>query len=218
MEKTQAVCPSCSPNVPVSHTVLKNTKEMLLKCKICNTVHKHKKPREVGVRVIVSKGGVSFQSKAMLSGTIRIGDEFIVDDESIGEATLVQVTSIEVGNKRERSASAEDIKTIWARDVDEVTVKISLPKGKVTQSIEMKVDGNKEFVVGEKLRLDHKELRIKQIKLKKGSFKRKKGVAIAAKYIHRIYVEADKPVKTSKNIIRDSVWSLRSRRTGWSRN
>ncbi len=199
MEKILITCPSCSPDTPVTHIVLKNGIEALLQCMECSTVHRHKKPREIGVKVIVSKEDKSFQTTAMLSGTVKIGDEFIVDDESTGETHLIQVTSIEVGNTRKKSARVEDIKTIWGRDIDEVTVKISLPQGRITHSIEMKVDGNKEFIIGEKLRLNHKEVKIKQIKLRKGGFKREQGMKVAAKYIQRIYAEGEKSRKTKRS-------------------
>ncbi len=179
------------------------------------------KSRKVLVRVIVSKGAESFHMRALLSGIIRVGDEFVVDDETTGEAHPVQVTSIESGDKRLGSAQVEDIKTVWARAIEEVAVKISIPLGEITESIEMQVQGDMEFVIGEKIKINNRELEIKQIKIREGSFKRLKGIAIKAKNIKRIY--ADAGIRKTKKIFRgggrvvikkrESVWSLKYKKT-----
>ncbi len=223
MEKIEVPCPSCSPAAPVSHIILKGTRDLLLQCEECGSVRKEKKPRKVPVRVIVSKGEKSIHASAMLSGIIGKGNELVIDDEATGEASLAQVTSLEVGDKRKESAAAEDIKTIWARGIDEVLVKIAVSHRETTESIEMRVPGEREFVIGEKVKLNNRELKIIRIKIRAGAFKSRKGVAIKAKNIKRIY--ADTGIKEPKRISRaggervvikkrESVWSLKSRRTG----
>ncbi len=221
MEKIETPCPSCSPLMPVPHLILKGTKDMLLQCEECNSVHKERKTKNALVRVIVSKGDKSIHTRAMLSGTIRTGDELIIDDEQTGEAALVRVTSLEVGVKRTDFAKAEDIKTIWARAIDEVIVKIAISHRETTESIELRVPGDREFVIGEKVLVNNRELKIIRIKIRDGGFKSRKGVAIKAKDIKRIY--ADSGIKEPKRISkgervvikrRESVWSLKSRRTG----
>jgi len=223
MEKIEVPCPSCSPDTPVPHIILKGTKDVVLQCVECSAVHKEKKPRKVLVRVIVSKRGESIHTRAMLSGTIRKDDELIIDDEATGEAMLAKVTSIEVEDKRKDFASAEDIKTIWARSIDEVVVKIAISHRETTESIEMRVPGEREFVIGEKVDVNNRKLKIVRIKIRDGGFKSRKGVAIKAKDIRRIY--ADSGIKEPKRFSRaggervvikkrDSVWSLKSRKTG----
>ncbi len=223
MEKIEVPCPSCSPKTPVPHVVLKGSEELLLQCDDCGAVHKEKKPRKVLVRVILSKGERSIHTRAMLSGTIKKDDELIIDDESTGEASLVRVTSVEVGDKRMDSASAEDIKTIWARGIDEVVVKFAISHRETTESIAMRVPGEREFVIGDKVEVNNRKLKIIRIKIRGGGFKSRKGVAIKAKDIKRIY--ADSGIKEPKRISRaggervvikkrESVWSLKSRRTG----
>lgn len=222
MERIEVECPSCSPTTPVPHVVLKGTKEVRVQCEACGSVQRRKKPRDVQVRIIVSKGDQSFHRKAVLSGRIQMGDEFLVDDEATGEADLVQVTSLEVGEKRESSGDAEDIRTIWARTVDEVPVKISVPHKEVTESIEMRVPGDREFVVGETIRVNSRELVLKQIKIRDGNFKRRKGASAAAKEIKRIYAEPEfrerrTLSKRGRRVVikkRDSLWSLKSKGTG----
>ncbi len=221
MDKIEAPCPSCSPVIPVPHLILKGAKDMLLQCEECNSVHKERKTKNALVRVIVSKGDKSIHTRAMLSGTIRTGDELIIDDEQTGEAALVRITSLEVGDKRMDFAKAEDIKTIWARAIDEVIVKIAISHRETTESLELRVPGDRKFVIGEKVLVNNRELKIIRIKIRGGGFKSRKSVAIKAKDIKRIY--ADSGIKEPKRISkgervvikrRESVWSLKSRRTG----
>ncbi len=178
------------------------------------------KPREVQVRFIVSKGKESLHRRALLSGTVKTGDELFIDDETTGEANLVQVTSIEIGDKRKESAAAEEIKTIWARTIDDVIVKIAVHHKETTESIEMCVPGDREFVVGDKVKVDARELKIMRIKIRDGGFKSRKGTAVRAKDIKRIYADSGKreSVRISKGervVIkkRESVWSLKYKRT-----
>jgi uncharacterized Zn finger protein len=225
MENIEVECPSCSPDEPVPHTILKDAKELLLQCDECRAVHRHKTEKaktEVPVRVIVSKGEVSFHRNVLLSGRIKTGQELLVDDEATGEANLVEVTSIEVGDKRKESALARNIKTIWARTTDEVTVKIAINYRETTDSIEMKVPGDREYVIGDKITVDNRNVIIVRIKIRNGGFKKRSGVRVYAKYISRIYTEPS--VKEPKRISRsggrivikkrESVWSLKSKRAG----
>lgn len=179
------------------------------------------KPKDVQVRVIVSKGSESLHRRAVLSGIIKTGDELLIDDETTGEANLVRVTSIEVGDKRKDSAAAGDIKTIWARAVDDVIVKIAVPERETTESIEMRVPGEREFVIGEKVLVNNREFKIIRIKIRDGDFKSKNGIAIKAKDIRRIYADSGtmEPRKISKGERvrikkRESVWSLKYKKTG----
>jgi len=191
-----------------------------LRCEECGSVHRSKKPRIVPVRVIVSRGEESFNVTSLLSGIIRVGDEIIVDDEKTGEAYHVQISSIEVGDKRKESAKVEEIKTVWARAVDEVMVKIAVSRRETTESIEMKIEGDREFTIGEKVKVNSRELKIIRIKIREGGFKSKKGIAVKARDIRRIYAEPEsmEPRRVSKGervVIkkRESVWSLKHKKT-----
>lgn len=223
MENIETICPSCSPDNPVPHTILKGKKDVLLQCDECKSVHKEKKARNVLVRVIVSKGKESIHTKAMLSGKIRKEDELIIDDEATGETYLVKITSIEAGDKRPDEANAEEIKTIWARAIDEAIVKFAVSHRETTESISMRVPGDREFVIGDKVEVNNRKLKIIRIKIRDGGFKSRKGVAVKAKDIKRIY--ADSGIKEPKRFSRaagerivikkrESVWSLKSKGTG----
>jgi uncharacterized Zn finger protein len=218
MEKIKVLCFSCSPETPVPHTVLKGTRHVLLQCNDCGSVHKEKKPRKLQVRVIVSREEKSIHTHATLSGIIKTGDELIIDDEKTGEANLVKVTSIEAGDKRVDESLAEDIKTIWARAIDEVLVKIAISRRQTTESIEMRVPGDREFVIGDKIHVNNRDMKIIRIKIRGGKFKSRNGVSIRAADIRRIY--ADSGIKNVGQISRgggeririkkrDSVWSLK---------
>ena len=173
MENIETICPSCSPDDPVSHTVLKGKKNVLLQCDKCRSVHKEKKPGNYLVRVIVNKGKESIHTKAMLSGIVRKEDELLIDDEKTGEAFLVKVTSIEIGDKRPDEADAKEIKTIWSRAIDEAIVKFAISHRETTESVSMRVPGDKEFVIGDKVEVNNRKLKIIRIKIREGGFKSK---------------------------------------------
>lgn len=226
MEKIELICPSCSPDSPVLHTILKGTRDVLLQCNDCGSVHKEIKQKTMQVRVIVSKEEKSFHMRATLSGIIKTGDELIIDDEKTGEANLVKVTSIEAGNKRVDEALAEDIKTIWARAIDEVLVKIAISHRQTTESIEMRVPGDQEFVIGDEIHVNNRDLKVIRIKIRGGKFKSRRGVSVRAADIRRIY--ADSGIKSVGQISRggesirirkrESVWSLKYKGKDSSKN
>lgn len=194
MKNIDTPCPSCSPE---------------------------KKEKKVPVRVIVSIGEKSLRIRTLLSGVIRVGDELVIDDEISGVAYPVHISSIEVSDKRKESAQADEIKTIWARAIDEVVVKIAISHRETTESIEMKVPGDREFIIGEKIKVDSRELKIIRIKIRDSGFKSRKGVVIKASDIKRIYAESGQrePRRFSKageRIVikkRESVWSLKTKKT-----
>jgi uncharacterized Zn finger protein len=194
MKNIDTPCPSCSPE---------------------------KKEKKVPVRVIVSIGEKSLRIRTLLSGVIRVGDELVMDDETSGVAYPVHISSIEVSDKRKESAQADEIKTIWARAIDEVVVKIAISHRETTESMEMKVPGDREFIIGEKIKVDSRELKIIRIKIRDSGFKSRKGVAIKASDIKRIYAESGQrePRRFSKageRIVikkRESVWSLKTKKT-----
>lgn len=219
MEYIETPCPSCSPDEPVSHKVLKGT---IVKCEECGEIHSEKVEKKVPVRVIVSIGDKSVRIRTLLSGIIRVGDELVMDDETSGEAYPVQISSIEVGDKREEGAHVDKIKTIWARAIDEAVVKIAISHRETTESIEMRVPGDREYVIGEKIKVDSRELKIIRIKIRDGGFKSRKGDAVKASDIKRIYAESGQrePRRISRGgeriVIkkRESVWSLKAKKTG----
>ncbi len=149
---------------------------------------KEKKP--VRVRVIVSsgdrsyKGGVEFYA----GESIRVGDEIIV--ELPDRVTLAEITAIELKNgKRGSEAVISEIETIWTREVEEVFVKISLHKGKYTESVKIKVPGEEVFRINETLRISGKPYRVIRIRTRDGRVLRSPFQEALAKEIVRIYAK-----------------------------
>ena len=193
-EIIQVECPECSPDEPVPHNILKEKPGLLVKCTQCDTVHPHQKEktRAVSLRVVVSSEDKSASRRITLDSeeVISIDDEFVVEDESGEDANFVEVTSIESGGKRVNKARADSILTIWARSTDNVNAKISINKGWQTKSFEIKVDGEKEYTIGETLSANSETFRIKKIKLRDGSSVDRRGAMVPAKHIRRIFSDS----------------------------
>ena len=148
-------CPACSPERPVGHEVLADGGQATVRCTDCGHVHKRALPDEQTVerRVVVSQDGESFATTAEMPATeqIAVGEEFLVEtDEAFVTA---RITSLELADRRQESATAADVKTIWSRAVGNVAVDVTAhPKDgrrEGTRSFELRVPGDYEFVVGE---------------------------------------------------------------------
>ena len=115
-------CPICGSddfdilNSKQKSSKKKITEEYLLKCVDCGHVFKNvvssKKPQLY--RVIISKQGESIKTFIELSPN----DELAVGDSLLTEEGQVEITSIEIENKRVKKALVEDIVTIWANSVE----------------------------------------------------------------------------------------------------
>lgn len=193
-EILQAICPVCSQDEPIPHRILKEKPDLLIKCMQCNAVHSHsmEKMETRSIRVVVSTGDISESRRLTLDSNdiISKGDEFVVENDSTGEANFVLVTSIESGGKRVDSARANGIQTVWARSTDRVRAKVSVTKGWQTESIHMDVPGDQQFTVGEIVSSGDHGFIIKKIKIKDGKFLKKEGQSAQAKYIKRIFADS----------------------------
>ena len=115
-------CPICgSDDIEILNSKQKTTKkkfteEYLLKCEDCGHVYKNtislKKPRPY--RLIISEQDKSHKTTIDLSPS----DELRTGDTLLTEFGQVEVTSIEVGDKRVEKSSIEDVNTIWASSVE----------------------------------------------------------------------------------------------------
>ena len=115
-------CPICgSDEIEILNSKQKTTKkkyteEYLLKCEDCGHVYKNiislKKPRPY--RLIISEQDKSHKTTIDLSPS----DELRVGDALLTELGQVEVTSIEVGDKRVEKSQLEDVTTIWASSVE----------------------------------------------------------------------------------------------------
>jgi len=187
IEVMEAACPQCSPEEEVMHTVVKS---QLIKCEKCGFIHRlpHEKKKEITLKVIVSREGESFPQhiKVNEDEELHAEDEFVVD---IGEEVSgVRIHSLELktGGRSER-AKARDVRTIWARAIDEVVVKIAVQRLGETESLDYKINGDYEFTIGDILKLKGYEVVITSIKEREGGIFKRAGKSMKAKDIKRIY-------------------------------
>jgi len=150
-------CPSCSPDLETVHEVLSpGGGSLTVRCSECGHVHKiqPEAEREVTLDVVVSQDDESFTANVTTPAeeTVELGDEFLLETEDV--LATVRVTSIEIGEmKRADSAPAEEVETVWTREVDNVSVNVTVHpqdgRQEDSRSITVYVPGDYEFTVGE---------------------------------------------------------------------
>lgn len=187
-------CPICgSKDAEILNSKQKSSKkkvieEYLLKCESCGHVYKNtvlfKKPR--AYRLIISQQDESIKTTIDLlpNDELKKGDILLSD---IGQ---VEVTSIEVDDKRVNKAVLEDVNTIWASSV-EIPVRIGFSvdlHGKV-DSYKVDLDRDFEIAPGDIVRIDKHIVKVHVIKTQER--KLTSGFAKAG-IIKRVY---SKPVK-----------------------
>lgn len=185
--KREIYCDSCKEET--LHTLI-NPSKHLFQCDVCGSVVEAAPEKKIELRAIISRDDVSERGKIEVpkSEVLTKGDEIVVE---VGEGYRIgEITSIELRNgKRVDVANAEDIETVWLRDVGEVKVRISLHKGPVTTPYEIFTSGEVEFTVGEILPVEGRQYRITRIKLINGGLLKKEGRSAKAKEIRRIYAQ-----------------------------
>ncbi|MET1124997.1 MAG: HVO_0476 family zinc finger protein [Archaeoglobaceae archaeon] len=180
-------CDACKEET--LHELVREEKK-LYRCTVCGTHTVYSAPRELELRAVISRGSRSEvgRLRVRVGELIRKGEEYIVetdDGHRIGEVTSIELKK----GVRSEAAVAEDVATVWLRDVGEVIVKFSLHKRSVTTPYKMLVDGETEFEVGEVLEIDGKKFRVHRIKLKEGGVLRKVGSRARARDIKRVYAK-----------------------------
>ncbi|SIS21649.1 HVO_0476 family zinc finger protein [Natronorubrum thiooxidans] len=157
-DRVPTPCPSCSPELETVHEVLTTTEgggTVTVRCSECGHVHKiqPEREREVTLDVVVSQEGESFTANVTTpeDATIEVGDEFILETEEV--LSTVRVTSLELdGQKRTDEADADEIETVWTREVDNVAVNVTVhPQDgsrNDSRSITLHVPGDYEFEIG----------------------------------------------------------------------
>jgi len=119
-------CPSCSPEEKVSHELIKLGISPMVHCLECGLVYVAsgiKIPDKISVRVFVNRIEHPFTRWVKLdAGELLCEDEEIVLDtvKTSAENPFI-ITSLQVGVRRVPSALAEELDTIWARPLDEIT-------------------------------------------------------------------------------------------------
>jgi uncharacterized Zn finger protein len=173
MREDHIFCPICDD--VTYHKTIKSEPEHLVICTSCGNVHSAALDRTklASLRVNVSKEGSTerYQIHIPEQELLRVGDELVVDDESRA-VVLVQITSLESDHRIE-SSQAGMVKTVWARAIDEVSVKLSIHKGGRTRSFKYQTKGDQPFEVGEIKKLGTIRCRVDKIKLRSGGFAEK---------------------------------------------
>ena len=143
-----------------------------MRCADCGTTQPIQKERErlANVRVIVNRDGNSQPYNVNLPAQeeLRVGGELLVDDQA-KDIVLTEITSLETDRRVER-ANAREIKTIWARAIDDVTLKVSVYKNGVTRPLNTQASGKDVFERGEVLEIDGIRFQVVKIKLRGEGF------------------------------------------------
>ena len=143
-----------------------------MRCADCGTTHAIQKERErlANVRVIVNRDGTaqSYNVNFPAQEELRVGGELLVDDRT-KDIVLTEITSLET-DRRVESATARAVKTIWARAIDDVTLKVSVYNNGVTRPLSTQASGKDVFERGEVLEIDGIRFQVVKIKLRGEGF------------------------------------------------
>jgi uncharacterized Zn finger protein len=187
-------CPICgSDDIEILNSKQKTTKkklteEYLLKCEDCGHVFKDiislKKPRPY--RLIISEQDKSHKTTIDLSPS----DELKIGDNLLTEFGQVEVSGIEVADKRVNKSKLEDVKTIWASSV-EIPARIGFSVDLHGEVDSYKLDLERDFEIapGDVVKIDNHIVKVHVIKTQER--KLTSGFA-RANVIKRVY---SKPVK-----------------------
>ena len=187
-------CPICgSDDIEILNSKQKTTKkklteEYLLKCEDCGHVFKDiislKKPRPY--RLIISEHDKSHKTTIDLSPS----DELRIGDNLLTEFGQVEVSGIEVADKRVNESKLEDVKTIWAASV-EIPARIGFSVDLHGEVDSYKLDLERDFEIapGDVVKIDKHIVKLHVIKTQER--KLTSGFA-KANVIKRVY---SKPVK-----------------------
>ena len=155
-----------------------------VRCTSCGRVSSAtvREARPVLIPVVVSEGERSERE------TIEFApDELVsVGDRIEREGHLLRLTAIEVGERRVPSSRARDVRTMWAKRVDRIRVKVAVNKGNRTVSHEVEAAPDEEFEVGDVVDLGRERALIHRIAVDGGTLRR--GTARAEEIV-RVYAK-----------------------------
>ncbi len=182
-------CPECfSEDVEILHEQNPEaaSTHATLECQDCGRVFKDviEEPKDLEVRCVISDGAESEPATI----TIPAGQRVRVDDELYGAGQRLLVTAIEVGDdRRVETAPAEDVKTLWCKNFETITLDVSVNKGHITHADEITVVPEETFYLGDELTIHNQPVRIKAIKTKDTILRHRGGAE--AREIVRIFTE-----------------------------
>jgi uncharacterized Zn finger protein len=162
-------CPICgSDEIEIINSKQKTTKkklteEYLLKCEDCGHVFRNvvslKKPKPY--RLIISEQDKSYKTSIDLSPS----DQLEVGDVLLSEMGQVEVTGIEVGDKRVNKSNLEEVDTIWASSV-EIPARIGFSVDLHGEVDSYKLDLERDFEIapGDVVKIENHIVRVHVIK------------------------------------------------------
>ena len=162
-------CPICgSADIEIINSKQKTTKkklteEYLLKCEDCGHVYRNafslKKPRPY--RLIISEQDKSHKTTIDLSPS----DVLELGDVLLSELGQVEVTGIEIGDKRVNKSKLEDVNTIWAASV-EIPARIGFSVDLHGEVDSYKLDLERDFEIapGDVIKIDNHIVKVHVVK------------------------------------------------------
>jgi len=139
-------------------------------------------PEILKIKVLFSDGSVTETAETELESddVLAIEDEFYLDD-----GRRVCITQIETKDgKKGKKIRVENIKALWVKQYDLLSVKVSVNDGQKTYSVRTEAEPDEEFTIGMVLEFDDFDTLVHAIKTKERLVK--KGSA-EAREITRIY-------------------------------
>ncbi|MCQ2086118.1 MAG: hypothetical protein MJY54_01645 [archaeon] len=162
----------------------KNFLEGIFRCECCQCTKSStiQVPKSTRIPVVISNGSIS----KMSSTEVEVEEVITIDDEFLLESgECLKVCSLDLGNgQRKKKAHAKDIKTIWAKQFDNLRIKVTVNDNTRSYSRYINAEPNDEFLIGQKLALSDMECYIHAIKSRARVVSR--GV-VEARDIVRIY-------------------------------
>lgn len=160
MDVSAADCPVCRGET--LHDVEKQRgREQVVTCRECGRTHHVVLPETVEVPVQLSRDEETTETAIEVAedATIAVGDRMFLLDG------LAEVTAVEAeDDRRHDELVAGEIRTLWARDIREVRIPVTIHRGRTSVSLETVAAPDRELVVGEPLEVEGRTLRIARIK------------------------------------------------------
>lgn len=118
-----------------------------------------------------------------------VGQQLITEDINNNNVYIIEITSLEIKNKRVEETNIKYLKAVWCRSIDNIILKYSLQEKETTTSLSEYVSGDTIIKVGNYINIKNKEYLITCIKKRNGKFYKKYGEYLSAKDIKRVFIK-----------------------------
>jgi|TARA_B110000263_G_C15295686_1_gene505503 uncharacterized Zn finger protein len=172
MEEIWIFCEMCEEECP--HKVLKSRTSSkkgfsfqgVVTCSECNTTGpteiREELPLELRLRISnedITENGIMHVDRGIV---------IIVGETRPHPDGLILITGLELDGKRPPSAYSQDNPIVWAKRATHARVRFAIHDGDATISVKQEFDAEEEFHVGNTVRLEGKNTKIKAINLHGG--------------------------------------------------